>query len=73
MAWSQVQDAATAAGKSPQEFCDTISATFKRVFDDFHISYTDYIRTTEDRHKQASAMRLPQIAAVITDVCHRLL
>lgn len=53
---AQVQDAAIAAGMTPQQFCDDISASFRAVFDAFDISYTDYIRTTEERHKRVGAL-----------------
>ena len=49
---AQIQDAAAAAGTSPQQFCDGISASFRALFDDYGISYTDFIRTTEPRHKE---------------------
>ena len=47
----KVQEAAQNAGKSPEEYCDMISRSFKQVFDRFDISYNDYIRTTENRHR----------------------
>ena len=49
---AQIQDAAAAAGTSPQQFCDGVSASFRALFDDYGISYTDFIRTTEPRHKE---------------------
>ena len=52
----KVQEAAENAGVSPLEYCDTISRSFKDVFDQFDISFDDYIRTTEVRHQ--SAVRL---------------
>ena len=34
-------------------FCDKISIKFRNLFDKFQINYSDYIRTTEERHKLA--------------------
>lgn len=51
---AQIQDSAAAAGASPQAFCDSISATFRHAFSVFNISHTDFVRTTEARHKQVS-------------------
>jgi methionyl-tRNA synthetase len=47
----KIQEAAETSKVAPQLFCDDISARFRNVFDRYDISYTDYIRTTEDRHK----------------------
>jgi methionyl-tRNA synthetase len=47
----QVQQAAEAKGISPQEWCDETSDQFKKLFLKAGISYDDYIRTTEPRHK----------------------
>ena len=38
-------------GSTPQVFCDEVSSKFRGVFDSAGIQYTDFIRTTEDRHK----------------------
>ena len=38
-------------GRDVQEFCDELAQQFKDVWDALEISYDDYIRTTEDRHK----------------------
>lgn len=40
-------------GREPQEFCDELAQAFRDVWDQLNISYDDYIRTTEDRHKVA--------------------
>ncbi|MBS0638862.1 MAG: methionine--tRNA ligase [Proteobacteria bacterium] len=50
----KVEQAAAAAGISPQAFTDKISADFKTMADAMAISYDDYIRTTEDRHKAST-------------------
>jgi methionyl-tRNA synthetase len=38
-------------GRDVQEFCDELAQQFKDVWDALEISYDDYIRTTEPRHK----------------------
>ncbi|AOX17018.1 methionine--tRNA ligase [Kozakia baliensis] len=50
----KVEQAAQAAGTGTQEFTDRISADFRAMADAMGISYDDYIRTTEPRHKQAA-------------------
>ncbi|MDR3256608.1 MAG: methionine--tRNA ligase [Endomicrobium sp.] len=42
--------AAKEKGKTPQELCDEMSAKFKEAWKLLNISYTDFIRTTEQRH-----------------------
>ncbi|KAM3827322.1 methionine--tRNA ligase, mitochondrial [Vipera latastei] len=49
----KIQTAAAAAGISPKEFCDGVSAEFRELFTQASISYTHFIRTTELRHRQA--------------------
>ncbi|HQT67929.1 MAG: methionine--tRNA ligase [Rhodospirillales bacterium 20-60-12] len=49
----KVEAAARAAGLEPQEFTDRISSQFRQMADALEISYDDFIRTTEDRHKRA--------------------
>jgi methionyl-tRNA synthetase len=46
----KIERAAQAAGKTPQEFTDEVSAQFRALWDRMGISYDDYIRTTEERH-----------------------
>src|SRR5262249_51147455 len=46
----KVEQSARAAGISPQEFTDRISAAFREMDRLLDISYDDYIRTTEPRH-----------------------
>ena len=48
----KIQRAAEAAGKSPQQFTNEVSAEFRALWDRMRITYDDYIRTTSDRHKQ---------------------
>ena len=48
----KIQRAAEAAGKSPQQLTDEVSAEFRALWDRMGITYDDYIRTTSDRHKR---------------------
>lgn len=49
----KVKEAAEKLGREPHGFVDEISAAFQKVFDGVHISYDDFIRTTEKRHRLA--------------------
>ena len=49
----KVQKAAAAAGLSPQEFTDRVSANFRELAVLMNFSNDDFIRTTEPRHKRA--------------------
>jgi methionyl-tRNA synthetase len=49
----KIQQAAQAAGKSPQEFCDEIAPTFVHAWERLDIANDDFIRTTEPRHAAA--------------------
>ncbi|XP_052784329.1 methionine--tRNA ligase, mitochondrial-like [Mya arenaria] len=46
----KIQQAATQTKTSPDLFVSKVSQSFKTMFDGYHIGYTDYIRTTEERH-----------------------
>ena len=48
----KIERAAQAAGKTPQQYADEISAEFRRLWKRMGISNDDFIRTTEDRHKK---------------------
>ena len=48
----KIERAAQAAGKTPQQFTDEVSAEFRALWDRMGLSYDDYIRTTSPRHKQ---------------------
>jgi len=41
-------------GIPPQEYVTKMSAEWRKTWDALNISYDDFIRTTEDRHKRAS-------------------
>lgn len=49
----KIQQAAEAAGKSPQEFTDEIAPKFAEAWKRLDIANDDFIRTTEPRHKAA--------------------
>ncbi|GAB5575859.1 methionine--tRNA ligase [Prionailurus iriomotensis] len=49
----KIQQAAAAAGLAPTELCDRVSAQFQQLFREAGISSTDFIRTTEVRHRIA--------------------
>jgi leucyl-tRNA synthetase len=51
---NKVEDAARAAGHNNTiEFCDTISSSFRNVFDRMNIQYDQYLRTTQPAHSEA--------------------
>ncbi len=47
----KIEESAAKAGKPTQAFADEISATFKNLWDEFEISYNQFIRTTDAEHK----------------------
>ncbi|MDR3071489.1 MAG: methionine--tRNA ligase [Endomicrobium sp.] len=47
---AKIDAASKAKCKTPQKFCDEMSAKFKEAWKLLDISYTDFIRTTEHRH-----------------------
>ncbi len=47
----KIQQAADAAGTTPQEFTDSIAPLFQQAWERLNISNTDFIRTTEARHR----------------------
>ena len=49
----KIQRRAEAAGRSPQEFVDDFVTMIKDLWKLLHISYDDFIRTTEPRHERA--------------------
>ena len=50
---TKVQRAAELNKLPTKEYCDKISRSFKNMCDTFHIEYSDFIRTTEVRHREA--------------------
>lgn len=57
----KVADAAEDNGVSPQEYTDEISAEFRGVFERYKLTYDDFIRTTELRHKERAAGYVKQL------------
>lgn len=52
---------ARAQNRDVQEFCDELAAQFKAVWDALGISYDDYIRTTEPRHKVVASQVIEKL------------
>jgi methionyl-tRNA synthetase len=48
----KIERSAELAGRTPAEFATAISAEFRGLWDRLGISYDDFIRTTEERHKR---------------------
>lgn len=48
----KIERAAREAGLEPQAFTDKISGTFVELWKTLNVEYTDFIRTTEPRHKK---------------------
>jgi methionyl-tRNA synthetase len=46
----KIERAAQAAGKTPQQFADEVSAQFRALWERMGITNDDFIRTTEERH-----------------------
>jgi methionyl-tRNA synthetase len=50
----KIERSATEAHTAPQKWVDQISAKFRELFDKMGISYDDYIRTSDSRHKRGA-------------------
>lgn len=48
----KIERSARLAGCTPQEFADQISAEFRGLWDQLNLTYDDFLRTTEPRHKR---------------------
>ena len=48
----KVANAATAAGKTPQQWCDDLVPRWQSLFAAYHVAYDDFIRTTQPRHER---------------------
>ncbi|HVU23333.1 MAG TPA: class I tRNA ligase family protein [Opitutus sp.] len=57
----KVQASARKQGVAPQAFVDGTSAEFRALYDRLEVSYDDFIRTTEPRHKQVVRALLQQL------------
>jgi methionyl-tRNA synthetase len=49
----KIERAAQAAGKTPQQLTDEVSAEFRALWDRMGLTYDDFIRTTSEKHKRA--------------------
>lgn len=70
----KVDKSAAAAGKDPQAFTDEISQRFRHLVESgdniLNVTNTDFIRTTEERHKQAAQAlwkKLEEAGAIYKD------
>ena len=50
----KVEKAAETAGVDPQQFTDEVSANFRKLAEAMNFSFDDFIRTTEERHKNST-------------------
>jgi methionyl-tRNA synthetase len=48
----KIERSAKLAGRTPMEFATAISGEFRALWDRLGLSYNDFIRTTEERHKR---------------------
>src|ERR1700677_2005782 len=48
----KIERSARQAGQTPQEFATAVSSQFRGLWDRMGLSYDDYIRTTEERHRK---------------------
>ncbi len=47
----KIERSAEAAGKTPKQFADEVSAEFRKLWDRMGITYDKFIRTTDEEHK----------------------
>lgn len=59
----KVEKAATAAGETPLELADRVVTRFQALWEKLNISYTDFIRTTQERHKNGVARIFEKVLA----------
>lgn len=59
----KVQQAATAAGKTPQAYCDELAVSWKSFAARIGLTNDDFIRTTDARHKQVVQALLAKLNA----------
>lgn len=50
---SKIQQAAQHHNTTPRLYCDRIADDYRQLFGHAHIGYTDFIRTSEQRHRDA--------------------
>jgi len=49
----KVSQAAKEVGKNPKAFVDSFIGVYKKIWRDYELDYNDFIRTTDQRHKDA--------------------
>jgi methionyl-tRNA synthetase len=59
----KVQQAAVAAGKTPQAYCDELAAIWQAFAAKLELTNDDFVRTTEPRHKQVVQTILSKLHA----------
>ncbi len=59
----KVMQSAAAEGVSPQQWVDRIAEGFRSTWERLHISFNDFIRTTEPRHHRAVNEMIARIGA----------
>jgi methionyl-tRNA synthetase len=59
----KVEKTANAAGETPLELADRVMKRFQALWEKLGIDYTDFIRTTQERHKQGVAHIFQKIMA----------
>ena len=52
----KVQQAASRANLSPKEFVGAVSSQFQGLFDKCSLEYTDFVRTSDEKHKEVVRM-----------------
>ncbi|MBP1751309.1 MAG: metG [Geobacteraceae bacterium] len=57
----KVEKAANTAGETPLELADRVVKRFQALWEKLNISYTDFIRTTQERHKKGVAHLFEQV------------
>jgi methionyl-tRNA synthetase len=57
----KICDAAKESNSTPEQYTDRISGIFRETWDEIGIGYSDFIRTTEKRHKKVVSMILQKV------------
>lgn len=50
---TKVQQAAAKHQRNVADYCGMVSATYKTLAEEFDVGFTDFVRTSEERHKNA--------------------
>jgi methionyl-tRNA synthetase len=59
----KVEKAANMAGETPLELADRVVKRFQALWEKLNISYTDFIRTTQERHKKGVSHLFEKVMA----------